>query len=800
MACRVPRLPLLDRVWIAAVWLAVLLPFLPWSTPSTLVPAAWLGGYTADVAARIYVLIKAAFLWIPVGFLLSAAGMGDRVKAGALVLALLSLPAAWLLVPESRGLGTLELFFMLPGLALGLHLARYAAVPAIRPGVELTSAHAEIVAPERGNQPGRAPAAPVATSASRLLARLVAGALLGVTAIGLARFPILQLPLALGLALYLALLWRVPWAWVIVVPAALPLLDLAHWSGRFFWDEFDLLMLATVAAALWQGRVNLSPWAVPRLGVLLGLFALAALVSLMLGLLPLQPLDANAFSAYWSHYNALRVGKGLLWGLAFYTLYRAVPEAERPFTRLSIGMALGVLGVSLWALWEQWAFAGAATTADYRVTAGFSSMHTGGGHIEAYMVAALPFVWGLAFQRATRWLWRGLAGLVFLLGSYALFFTVARGGVVALGVALLILIQGTWRALRSRAGWRARLAMPVVLGLVTVGVMLAGVSGVFWKERLARTGADAGVRVQHWAEVLDLRRSGIVASLFGQGMGGLPEAMLASRLPAEAGHYRYVSRGGNTWLALNSAGDLYMAQRVAPRPGETLKLQISVRAPSGQGALQASLCEKILFNSRQCQWLDVPVKPGAQDWQPHALTFNTGDVGAGNVFMRRPVQFSLYNPAAGTVIEVDDVRLLDAAGHDLLRNGDFSSGGDFWLFKSGDHLFWHAKNLWVHILFEQGWLGASVLSLIMLLALVRLLRAATSARIEASVLLAALAALLVVGVVDSLIDAPRLALLVYGLLFMGAAWGASRQPSRAHRGPSRRHHALPQTRFSSASG
>jgi O-antigen ligase len=153
------------------------------------------------------------------------------------------------------------------------------------------------------------------------------------------------------------------------------------------------------------------------------------------------------------------------------------------------------------------------------------------------------------------------------------------------------------------------------------------------------------------------------------------------------------------------------------------------------------------------------------------------------------VQFSLYNPVPGTVVEVDQVRLLDARGQDLLRNGDFAQGGDFWFFKSGDHLFWHAKNLWVHLLFEQGWLGVVSFTLILILALVRLGRAMARGALQSTVLLASIGAWIMVGGVDSLVDAPRLALLVYGLLFIGAAWGTAPGPA-GHR--KRRHHHRPQ--------
>ncbi|MHB1186294.1 hypothetical protein [Thiobacillus sp.] len=742
--------------------------------------------YFSSLPAHGYLLIKTAILWAPVGFLYTLAVDTRVIKIWASLGIFVLLAVGMVMLPAPDFRMVLEVLFAIPGLALGMWWASRikGALPRFIPGA-LPAAPIAGTTIQADDTPRQKAA--VGFQKTDLAGRAAAVLLAAGVVLSLFLFPLMQVGLAIGLALYGIALWRWPWAWLIIVPAALPLLDLAPWTGRFFWDEFDLLMLATLAVALWQGRFRLSAWAVPKLGVLLGLFVLFWGVSLMVGLFPLQPLDANAFSAYWSHYNSLRLGKGLLWGLVIYGLYRSRPDDANAFIKLSIGMALGVLGVSLWALWEQALFAGAATTADYRVTAGFSSMHTGGGHFEAYLVIALPFVWGLFFSLRNS-LCRALAGAGFLLGAYAMFTTVARGGVVALGVALLILILGTWLARRKQSSRRTGLAAPMAMGVLTLVVMVAGVSSVFWKQRLEQTGADAGIRFRHWADVLSMRDSGVMAALFGQGLGSLPATNLASQLPDKAGSYRYASEGGNTYLALNSAGTLYMAQRVAPHPAETLRLEISVRAPLTQAGLEASLCEKILFNSRQCQWLKVKVKTGGQEWQRHTQTFSSGEVGAGNLLTRRPVQFSLYNPAPGTVAQVDNVRLLDERGQNLLRNGDFSQGGDFWFFKSGDHLFWHAKNLWVHLLFEQGWLEVMLFSLIMILALVRLMRAVGQGGLEATVLLAALGAWAIVGMVDSLVDAPRLALLVYGLLFIGAAWGASprapvksRQRSRHHR-------------------
>lgn len=816
----------LPALWGFAVFAAVGIALLPLDSKAILAQPAlaeW------ALPERVYQLLKPAILWAAVGLICGLAGHGLQARLWGMAGVTGFLICAPLATDVFLYRDVVEVMALLPGLAMGLWLGQRSRIAEL-PGqgtADTLSAHGTVggtprqkvsdaqavnesginghdlyQVPDRTlpiqareghatsatKQPSQSgsdsPLHPVSAGAS-MAGRVLGVLLLGGVALGLIDFPVGGVVLAVGLAGYMAALRRWPSAWLILVPATLPLLDFAPWTGRFFWDEFDLLMLTTLAVGLWQGQFRAAAWYVPKLRGLLAVFVLITIVSLMKGLLPLQPWDANAFSAYWSHYNSLRLAKGLLWGLVFYGLYCSLQDRDAAFVKLAGGMALGVLGVSAWALWEQMQFAGAATTADYRVTGSFSSMHTGGGHFEAYLVMALPFVWGLFFVSRTLFV-RGLVAAIFLLGAYALFSTVARGGAIALGLALLVLTAGTWRALGRQSRHRARFAAPLLLGLLTVAVMIAGASGVFWQQRIAQTAVDADIRLRHWTEVLNMRDSGWMTALFGQGLGSLPATNLASQLPDQAGSYRYAEENGNPYLALNSAGTLYMAQRVAPRPSETLTLHLSARAPAGHAGLEASLCEKNLFNSRQCQWLKLDVKPGTPGWQTFSQTFFSGEVGAGNLLTHRPVQFSLYNPVPGTVIEVDAIRLLDAGGENLVKNGDFSRGGDFWFFKSGDHLFWHAKNLWVHLLFEQGWLGALLFGLSMILALVRLARPASHGALEPTVWLAALAALATVGMVDSLVDAPRLALLVYGVLFVGAAWGAEPKPHATRPKRSRR--------------
>jgi len=157
-------------------------------------------------------------------------------------------------------------------------------------------------------------------------------------------------------------------------------------------------------------------------------------------------------------------------------------------------------------------------------------------------------------------------------------------------------------------------------------------------------------------------------------------------------------------------------------------------------------------------------------------TLYSDRVGEGNWLTGRPTELSLFNPVRDSVVDVDDVSLTDAQGRELIHNGDFSAGGDYWFFKTHNHLPWHIKNLAVAILFEQGWLGLLTLTALLAGLLLPLLRATWHGDLFASVLLAAVSGFLVVSVVASLFDNPRLTTLFFTLLFVGQA--TTRRQSR----------------------
>src|SRR5579871_641802 len=129
-----------------------------------------------------------------------------------------------------------------------------------------------------------------------------------------ADFPLWRGWIALGFLLYAVALWRWPVLWLYALPALLPLFDLAPWSGRFFFDEFDALVLLTAGILALrdpgeEGALSRTVWTV--IALLCASYAISALIVLW----PPPKVTADSFANYDSPYNALRVGKGFLWAL-----------------------------------------------------------------------------------------------------------------------------------------------------------------------------------------------------------------------------------------------------------------------------------------------------------------------------------------------------------------------------------------------------------------------------------------------------------------------------------------------------
>jgi len=224
-------------------------------------------------------------------------------------------------------------------------------------------------------------------------------------------------PSAVACGFWLALLVSVhkPGAWQFWLPALLPVLNFSPWTGWRLVDESDLLVLSVLAGGYtrwalalratggprawpgWQGRGGLA-WLCFALAAT-GLWGAWRGWTSAQGGFPDQGaladwLTQGLYADYDTEWNALRVGKSLLWALLLLPLMSHA-QADGPGHgphRLAHGMAVGLTLVCCLVLWERYQNTGLWDfNQPYRTSAWFWEMHVGGGAIDAYLAMAVPF-------------------------------------------------------------------------------------------------------------------------------------------------------------------------------------------------------------------------------------------------------------------------------------------------------------------------------------------------------------------------------------------------------------------------
>ncbi|WP_157264886.1 hypothetical protein [Azohydromonas aeria] len=680
-----------------------------------------------------------------------------------------------------------------------------------------------------------APALAVASAGQRRRAAVPAAAVaLGCAAA--AAWLALHHPLLPGTALALALAWGAlsfafPTAWLALLPALLPAASLAPWTGWVGLDEFDLLLLATVAGV--QARQAARPQQAPPLPAGVRLLAAAlggwTLLALSRGLLDAGGLP-GWFDAYLEPLNAWRVAKPALWALLLLPALHRVLQADATgaLWRLRSGMLAGTALFVAAVLWERAAHVGLLNfTGSYRTTALFWDMHVGGAAIDAYVALALPFcVWALwRLRRPLPWC---VAALLATGTLYAALTTYSRGVYGAVGLPLLLplawlmawrvrhgtlrgmLLAGgltlaaalplTWAARTldalgvglllglwllaalaawrfTRIGWRAAAGVTLAVALLAEVVTVFGSGGSFMRERVEASGMDLRARIEHWQRGLALLDAP-AGLLLGLGTGRLPAHYgAAPGYPGFSGQVRLQPGGvrldGHA-LGVPGPSALYgLTQRVAPHPGpHRLDLRLSAQAPAW---LLVKVCQAWLLYDDRCQQSFVRVPAGPRPaWLTVTLKGKPLDAAA-----------VLPRPHVLTVAALDGTVLLEqaqlhASGEQLLANGGFDAGLAHWWPRAQGHFVpWHIDNLYLELLIERGLPG---LALFLALAAGALWRLACRVRArdevaEAAVFLAsALCGALLVGLISSVMDMPRVAWLLW--LLPWVAWLLPR-PARA---------------------
>jgi hypothetical protein len=328
--------------------------------------------------------------------------------------------------------------------------------------------------------------------------------------------------------------------------------------------------------------------------------------------------------------------------------------------------------------------------------------------------------------------------------------------------------------------------------LLAGGILLAVIGTVailgnsyYANVRLSTTGADVAARKGHWADSLGLLQSPR-EWLLGIGPGRYAERYVwRTRDRFVPGDFRVVPGVTGHHLVLSGPnhpvgwGEIFrVSQRIDIDPRLPLTVEFIARLPEDVAPgvpIHFEVCRKHLLYDDGCVAGGVRL-PEGQSAQRFQLE-GRDSLGAPRALgWPRATRFAVGLDSVGGRAEILSLRLMDADGRDLLRNGDFREGTQWWFFSSDrSHLAYHAKNLWLQVFLEQGVPGLLAIVVAGGLALSWLAVGPGSRHPMAPPIAIGLIGFGVVAMVDSVIDVPRLATLCF--LMLGIALSLRAPPA-----------------------
>lgn len=265
---------------------------------------------------------------------------------------------------------------------------------------------------------------------------------------------------------------------LIVIPAALPLIGLAPWSGWLSFEEFDLLIMALASGSYLRFAIDPSGNQLERnrhdLNSLFAylcffVFALSVLIAMLRGFDDAGGFIFGWFQGYYEPMNSVRLAKSYFLALTLLPLWvlchRKNPELTANL--LSAGMAIGLGLASLAAVWERVAFPGFLNfSADYRTTALFWEMHVGGAAFDGFLALTVPFAFWLFTTKSRTKPSMACVGGILAVAGYACLTTFSRG--VYLGIPLGLIIMAVLSIRQNQPKQIVSLNKPTIISAISI--------------------------------------------------------------------------------------------------------------------------------------------------------------------------------------------------------------------------------------------------------------------------------------------------------------------------------------------
>lgn len=592
----------------------------------------------------------------------------------------------------------------------------------------------------------------------------------------LINFPVFTIPLIGILILYAIGLSYWSKLWLIILPALLPVLDLTPWSGRILVTEFDLVILTSIAGSLLFNRLDFSfikqlravKWLI--LFLILS-YGISTFIGYSVKLLPPSP-----FYIYLAEYNSIRVAKGFFAALCFLPILAYEKNQGTPIAKLlSIGIISGLSLAILSIIWERIVFPGFFDFSyTYRISGLFSGLLLGGEMLDGYLLLAFPFFIVLLYSFNNPWL-RFLGMLIFIGGLYGILVTFTRTNYLAVSVAIAILLLGS---IKTQPKTTKRKTPLYVIFATLVFLLIVDIfRGGYISQRFSTTRDSFDERLKHWENAINISQEGIIPFIFGNGKGSYPNHYFSYEISGlnmarfwlmdenlEGKHINFLR-----FSPSDKQGTLNVSQRFPANQTGSYQVKITLRTPSTPPQkLLVEFCNKnILRFQSECQWIGFSTqKDTSNQWQTITNNLPSDSFTKPLLSPVTPVDINLLNRGLTESLDISQVEIISPDGKQLLQNTAFNNGFDHWFFSSGNHLAWHVKNLWISAFFEGGLIELSLISFLLIYLTRHLFKQTRQGNHYALAMLAAIIAIMIVGLFGSIFDDPRVSWLFYLMVWL----------------------------------
>lgn len=550
----------------------------------------------------------------------------------------------------------------------------------------------------------------------RLLLFLVGLMLLSFSLPPFFNFPVLKFWLIPLGVIYLGLLAVSPRLWLYVLPFAAISVDLSPITGRSLYNEFDFLVLLTLANGLLFNRYRFEVYK-PTMALAVVLFFL---VFVALGYRDwsafFAPPRAEMMSYHLSPHFSYMTLKGLLWGLLLvpmwgYLLGENKLRATQAFvigmlisaillaagTLYDVLVAHNLLGQQITELQQKLALQSQFSTLQFssKADAGFALLFT-----PALLYAVFQ---GNKMLRTAGMIGLGLIGSALILRADAV--TLLWVVTAMVGYALLSVRTARQNAVSAsipRGPW-------YIAGLFLIASAAIAIQS---SDRITADETPDGTTLP-W-QALATATDSSVFYITGNGVGQLPAKYLKTH-PSQrsaAGSYAIAQGDAGQVIQLTGGDDVYLGQRVPVIAFTDYKIELQLRTKRN-AVVELSLCElPVAIGHARCKTQTLRLRNNDGAFYTVTTPINSVEIGRRNFIGSHDTLLVLHSPTAGNTLEIDSVSLA-TDDFNLLGNGSFERGLDRWFHYAGDK-----RPPWIHatllqrFVFELGLLGTASLLVI----------------------------------------------------------------------------------------